>query len=191
MKSLSLSQPHAIIMVGIPGSGKTHFAKKFADTFHAPRVSLEDIRTHALDDAAAATLVEQYLGELLKTNQSVVLELNTSSRQKRTTLARFIKDAGYAPLFVWVQTDTDTAKQRSLRAKTHDEESYGKQLRQFSAPHASESVLVISGKHTYASQAKTVLKRLSEPRAQRTQPTERTADTPNARNTTQRSIQVR
>lgn len=179
-------------MVGIPGSGKTHFAKKFADTFHAPRVSLAEIRQNAVDDAAAATLAENYLAELLKTNQSVVLELNTSSRQKRTTLARFLKEAKYAPLFVWVQTDADTAKQRSLRTKAHDEDSYKKQLQQFSPPHASESALVISGKHTYATQAKIVLKRLSEQRAAHTQPTERATTQHSTRgDTTQRSIQVR
>lgn len=165
MKSLSLPRPHAIIMVGIPSSGKTFFAKKFADTFHAPRVALEEITALAMSPEAAATLAERQLEELTKTNQSIVLELSTETRQSRRELTRILKDHGYTPLFVWVQTDQDTALQRSLKANSHDAESFKERLKHFSPPHASEAAVVISGKHTYATQAKVVLKRLSAPRA--------------------------
>lgn len=166
MKSLSLHQPHAIIMVGIPGSGKTFFASKFSETFKAPLVSVERIAPHVENEASAHTLAQIQLEELLKTNQSLVLEVPSGSRTERMSLAKKLRSHDYVPLVVWVQTDTETARQRLARDKAKDESVFDGQVRRFSAPHVSEKPLVISGKHTYASQAKAVLKRLSAPRAE-------------------------
>ena len=164
MKSLHLSQPHALIMVGVPGSGKTFFAKKFADTFNAPFINLDHIVPHARDLSAAAELAQQQLTELLRTKQSIILELNTASRQSREELHKILRNSGYQPLLVWVQTDIETAKTRSHRDKTKGAAHFDGQIKRFSPPHANEKPVVISGKHTYATQAKSVLKRLSEPR---------------------------
>ena len=166
MKSLSLNQPHAIIMVGISGSGKSQFAEKFSDTFSAPLISVEVVTTMLNDGALAAKVVEHFIGEIAKTKASVVLETETHSRTARTDLARFLKKHGYEPLFVWVQTDPETALVRSTRSKRMNRKDFESDLKRFSTPHPSEQALVISGKHTYASQAKIVLKRLSSPRAE-------------------------
>lgn len=165
MKSLSLTQPHAIIMVGIPGSGKTYFASKFSDTFHAPYVCTEALLPYARDTEAARKIAELTLNEVLKTNQSLILEVASSTRTERMSLAKTLRAKGYTPLVVWVQTDKDTAKQRIMRDKAKDEAAFDAQVRRFTPPHENEKPLVISGKHTYASQAKVVLKRLSAPRA--------------------------
>ena len=167
MKSLSLSQPHAIIMVGLPGSGKTFFAKKFADTFSAPYVSLDTIQTIAsLEKKTASNIVNYILGELLKTKHSVVIEGRANTRAERTELAKILRTEGYQPLFVWVQTDSETARARSLKTKLRGKEEHEQLAKRFSAPHATEKPIVISGKHTYATQAKIILKRLSGPRAE-------------------------
>ena len=39
MKSLSLSVPYVIAMIGQPGTGKTHFAKLFTENFNMPVVN--------------------------------------------------------------------------------------------------------------------------------------------------------
>jgi len=167
MKSLSLSQPHAIIMVGLPGSGKSFFAKRFADTFNAPYISHDIILSlTSLDKKAVDALADYQLNELLKTKHSVVIEGGVSTRAERTDIARKLRSEGYQPLFVWVQTDAETAKARSLKTKQHGEEEHEQLARRFSAPHPSEKPIVISGKHTYATQAKIILKRLSGPRAE-------------------------
>ena len=121
MKSLSLNQPHAIVMVGIPGRGKTFFATKFSDTFHAPLVSVESILPHAESVEAAHKLADKQLEELLKTNQSLVLEMAASTRTERMDLAKRLRAKGYAPLVVWVQTDPETARQRVAKDKSKDE----------------------------------------------------------------------
>ncbi len=165
MKALSLAQPHAIIMVGIPGSGKTHFASKFSDTFNAPFINLDTLLPLALDIESAAQIAESQLKELLKTKQSILIEVNTATRQNRTELSKIVREAGYVPLIVWVQTDKVTAKKRVAKKDANFDELEKK----FSPPHEKEHPTVISGKHTYASQAKTILQKLSAPRTTRSE----------------------
>jgi predicted kinase len=173
MKSLSLTQPHMIVMVGVPGSGKTFFADKFAETFHGPYISLDKLTT--LTRASAPTLkalVDHQLHELLKTHQSIIIEGVSDTKAERLALSRRAHEAGYETLFVWVQIDPATAKQRAvkqakqLRDQSDSSADYDRRTKRFTAPTPLEKSIVISGKHTYATQAKIVLKKLSAPRAE-------------------------
>jgi predicted kinase len=171
MKSLSLSQPHLIIMVGVPGSGKTFFAEKFADTFHAPYISYEKLVALVGDPAAPIDEVLYYqLTELLKTRQSILLEGAGDTRPQRLELSRLARAAGYETLLVWVQTEPSAAKSRYQKEKkphrVTSSKEYDALVDHFNQPTAIEKPVVISGKHTYATQAKIILKKLSEPRAE-------------------------
>ncbi len=148
-------------MVGIPGSGKTQFAKQFSDTFNAPIVEAAFVASHSRDSNATTSLIHAFVAELLKTKQSIVIDGIGSSRKDRIELNKLLRDHGYEPLLVWVQTDTDTAQQRAAKAGKSHSTSFDHAIATFSAPHPAEKPLVISGKHTYATQARTVLKRLS------------------------------
>ena len=170
MKSLSLNQPHLIIMVGVPGSGKTFFAEKFAATFGAPYIS-RDVIMSLLKDPFAITddLLYHQIEELLKTRQSIIVEGITDTRAERLELAKLAHTAGYETLLVWVQTEPATAKNRHKKdnkpTKARSSEEYDRLAKRFSPPSSIEKLVVISGKHTYATQAKVILKKLSEPRA--------------------------
>jgi predicted kinase len=198
MKSLSLSKPHVIIMVGIPGSGKSFFAEHFAETFNAPLVSSGRLRqelfeesTYGSDEQATIRRISDYmLDELFKTNRTIIFEGSADTRTDRQEIARKARAASYEPLFVWVQTESATAKlrvQKALKGKTTILPSqFDMTIKRFSAPHASEKAVVISGKHTYASQLKIVLKRLVEPRVEIIE-----NQTPSARPSGNRTIIVR
>lgn len=168
MKSLSLNQPHLLITVGIPGSGKSFFAEKFAATFKAPYVDYSVImemsgQNSDLSDAYAGYLLK----ELFKTRDTIVFDGPTSTRAERTALKDLAASAGYTSLFIWVQTDTETAKTRFI--KEHKKigrhvtaQQYAAIIKDFSPPVAKEHpAVVISGKHTYATQARAVLKNLA------------------------------
>lgn len=164
MKSLSLSKPHVIAVVGIPGSGKTTFAEKFAETFNAPCVSLERIATLAEGCDDVSGVFGYQLQELLKTGQSIIVDGKSDARADRMELAKFARSCGYEILLVWIQTDAATARSRAQ--KRASEENVEQRTKRFTNPNHTEKQVVVSGKHTYASQARVVLKKLSSPRAE-------------------------
>lgn len=179
MKTLSQTTPHALFMIGAPGAGKTYFAKKFSETFNAPFIEAEAMRvafapqpTYSRDEQRSVdALVDLTMGQILKTKRTFLCEASFESRAARQRVAKLAKDNGFEPLFVWVQTESTTAEQRATKpVRARDEktartplpkERYEQLLRAFTPPSDIEKPVVISGKHTYASQAKIVLKRLA------------------------------
>ena len=162
MKSLHLSSPHAIMLVGIPGSGKSFFASKFADTFNTPYIDSEYIESCSRDIESAHRIISSVLAEIVKTKQTFIFEGNSSSKVRRMEFARWARQHGYLPLLIWVQVDKNTAIRRSLKSKSMTREQFETELRKFTGPREDEKTIVISGKHTYASQAKAVLSYLSQ-----------------------------
>ena len=160
MHTLHLNRPYAIMMVGIPGSGKSFFATKFAETFGTPYIDSLILEKNARDEQASSELLGLVLGELAKTGKSFVFEGNSDTRVRRTEFASWARSRNYLPLFIWVQLDQATALNRTLRSKSMDKHEFARILKDFSAPHPTEKPIVVSGKHTYASQVKSVLKRL-------------------------------
>lgn len=178
MKSLSLAKPHLLIVVGVPGSGKTFFAEKFADTFCAPFISLNTLRSQIIAEPIynrgeydmLSNVATYMLEQTLKTKQTVVLEAQGATKTERLELAKKARQAGYQPLLIWVQVDKPTAKKRSIgRARPASErltpEQYVTILDRFTPLTDGENYVVISGKHTPASQARVILKHLAVPRA--------------------------
>lgn len=162
MKSLHLSQPHAIMLVGIPGSGKSFFASQFSETFNTPYIDSEYIEQCSRDAESAHGIISKVLAEIAKTKQTFIFEGNSDSKVRRIEFARWSRQHGYTPLLIWVQVDKNTALRRTLRAKTLTREQFDTVLRNFTGPRSDEKCIVVSGKHTYASQAKAVLSFLSQ-----------------------------
>jgi predicted kinase len=193
MKSLSPAKPHIIAVVGLPGSGKTFFAEKFSETFHAPYVDKEKLRNLTnLDDQALDVVMDYQVDELLKTHQSLIIEGRSDTRTERAELNKKARKAGYETLFVWVQTDPAAAKSRAFKTAKErgmplNDNDYDHRTKRFAPPLASEKPIVISGRHTYASQAKVVLQRLSAPRAELSTQT----NTPTRLEPSRRNITVR
>lgn len=149
-------------MIGLPGSGKTTFAERFADTFSAPFLNAQSLQA----GDAAADVAASLIDELLKTNQTIIYEGVAGSRAERSAIAKKAREKGYEPLLVWVQTDPAAAEQRVTKstkktAARMSTEEFERAKKHFTPPNDSEKTVVLSGMHTYASQAKTVLRRLS------------------------------
>ncbi len=171
MKSLSLSQPHLLITVGIPGSGKSTFAEKFAATFNAPFVDYSQIMEIAGQNTNVSDAYAGYLlKELFKTGHTIIFDGPTATRAERSALKDLAATAGYKSLFIWTQTDKETAKARFIKehrksGRIVTGSQYDALLKEFSPPNAKEHpTVVVSGKHTYATQAKAVLKNLTASR---------------------------
>ena len=172
MKPLSLAKPHLIVMVGAPGAGKSFFATHFSRIFSTPMVSWHNIRDELFnrpdytkhEDAIVERVADHLLAELFKTGATILYESSVQSQVDRQAIAQAAKAAGYETLFVWVQVDTATAKARAVKNGLSLAQ-YERYEKTFTPPKESDSPVVISGKHTYASQLKIVLVRLSQSRA--------------------------
>lgn len=180
MKLLQLSKPHLIVMVGIAGSGKSYFAEKFSDTFQAPLVSdvqlAKCLDTMEVSTSHVSTLLKQLVSlqlcQLFKTERTIIVDVDSDTRTDRGLLTTEARKYGYETLFIWVQTDQATAKDRAAKPakqstnKQLSSEEHDHRVKRFTPPNANENTVVISGKHTYATQAKVVLKRLASPRTE-------------------------
>ncbi len=187
MKPLNSASPHAIIMIGIPGSGKSTFAERFAETFQAPIVSQTKLqREFALSTEASAALSDSILSEYMKTHRTVLIDGGVDSKDVRDPLVRRLTKAGYQILVVWVQTDTAEAFRRATkpypRGSGLEADEFDRLVELFDAPHRKEKMVVISGKHTYTSQLKIVLKKLAN--ADTKQPPSPPRQTPDGRSHT-------
>jgi len=166
MKPITPASPHAIIMIGIPGSGKSTFAEHFADTFKAPIINESKIAYEAgLNTAQTEAVINAMLHEILKANRTFIIEAANLTKTKRTNLIATFAKAGYRSLTVWVQTEPGEAKRRAMRplptGSGLSEAEFDTAFRKFHAPSEQEKPTVLSGRHTYATQLKAVLKQLA------------------------------
>jgi predicted kinase len=178
MKPFDFNMPHLIVMIGIPGSGKSFFANNFAKTFNAPLISYENIKNHletlensqskALDESIN-NLMQEFLIETSKTKRTIIFDGHLHTRTACDNLAKTAKRFNYEPLFVWVQTDIETSKRRVMKKNAHtnhiDSDGFNRIVDKFNPiDRTKKNLIVISGKHTYNSQLKKVLSYLSKPK---------------------------
>lgn len=166
MKPHLSASPHAIIMVGIPGSGKSSFAEKFADTFQAPLINrLQLQKDLELNNRQSDLVAGTMLKEFVKTKRTILIEGGLDTKEERETLAKRLAASGYRTLIVWVQTDTAEAQRRASKPYPHgsgiEPDDFDAIINRFEPPGEKENPVVISGKHTYTTQLKVVLKQLA------------------------------
>lgn len=196
MKPLTPASPHAIIMVGIPGSGKSTFAERFADTFQAPilnRIKLQ--KDLQLDNEQADLLADVMLKEYLKTHRTLVLEGGADTKDDRVELVKKLNKAGYKTLIVWVQTDTNESRRRAMKPYPKgsgiSSSDFDAIVNVFEAPGPKEKMIVISGKHNYTTQLKVVLRQIAANDPHRQKPTSAKPQSPNQSSRTGRGIIIR
>ena len=80
MKPSDLSASHLVIMLGIPGAGKSFFAENFADTFQSPIISYDKLYKN-LDDCEfdqksknmiISHILKYMLEEISKTKRTII-----------------------------------------------------------------------------------------------------------------------
>jgi len=181
MDKATMSSPLVIVIVGLPGSGKSFFATQFATSLDAALISEDKIRWmlfshHAYSDnenTVVKQVANMIMSELFKTKKTFVLDGGYNDRVSRTALNATAKKAGYCVLTVVVQTDVPTAKQRSINRNAKkagdvhkqslSDGLFESQSKKYQAPLAiDKTAVVISGKHTYSTQARVVLKKILE-----------------------------
>jgi predicted kinase len=151
-------KPFAILIFGAPGSGKSWFAEQFSERFKCPFL---DFGRYGIGYAGAAGVTEQ----VAKCGQNLVIEGCLDAERQRNDIRRRLKKAGYRTALVWVQVDATTMKRRlTQKYKTVEKAKLAFETRyeHMEAPADIEKPLVISGKHTFSTQLKVVLAKLSQ-----------------------------
>ncbi len=178
--TLGALKPLLVLVIGLPGSGKSFFARQFAEHYKFFYIDsgryegeLEDL---GLEKKVIANLAKKLavatFGEALKSFKHIVLEGSFSSAREREALLRKAQQAGFEALVVWVQTDTETAAERALKrdrrrqddknSMSIDDQEFKAQMMSFEKPNpAKEPTVVVSGKHDFRSQDLIVLKKIA------------------------------
>lgn len=152
----------AILVFGAPCSGKTTFCQKFSNQFNAPFYDLDALRQ---DFNLSRKQVLMLVSELAKTGQNLIIEGGIDSAKERDEIRAILEAAHYQPALVWIQTDVATTKTRlktRLKSVAKAKAEYESRIAKLEAPSENEPAVILSGKHTYATQAKHVLTWLAQ-----------------------------
>ncbi len=154
-------QPRAILVFGAPASGKTTFAEKFSNKFHAAFYDLVEIKKkYKFDRKTILKSIEL----IAKTKANIVIEGGLDTEKERNEIRNILRKAGYSPSLIWIQTDVGTIKLR-LKMKYKDgskaKGEYEAKIDKMEAPTEIENPIVLSGKHTFETQLRHVLTQIS------------------------------
>ena len=172
MRPEIINQPLLIATIGQPGTGKTFFASQFANTFNTPFISANNIRSLVYkkptydqkEEDVITTLVYLQLAETFKTKKAIVLDTPLQTKKERDDLSRIAKKAGYRLTLILMQSNDIVAQNRATDPAKPDsmtDQQYKMVLKAFEQPDIKENVIVLSGQHTFKSQLRLVINRLS------------------------------
>jgi len=179
MKNLHLTPPLLLITMGYPGSGKTFFARQFAENYSLPRISEEIIRFELFEkplfnvdeDEIIERIINYALTEIMKTKQTIVCDGSYLTHSHRKRIYDLAAKNSYRTLTVWLQTDIETSTKRALiRDKRNidnkyefsiDKQTFKRIADTLQRPTEKEQAVVISGKHAFRSQCLTVLRKIT------------------------------
>lgn len=177
MSKLALSKPVIIFLYGFPGSGKSYLARNLAESIEMANVSADRLRNELFEhprydtqeNAIINHLMNYMAEEFLSSGVSVVYDTNASRLATRRGLRELARKHKADHLLVWLQVDAESAYARTQNRdrRTSDDKyaepqsrlSFDKQLAGMQHP-KGEDYLVISGKHSFATQKSAIINRL-------------------------------
>ena len=146
------SEVYAVIVMGLPGTGKTYFAKRLADKIKAVHLGSDQLRMKLISERTYSTsektkIYEQLLTKTLETlssGQSVVADATFYLKSFRKKFISEVSRLGIYPRIILIQASEQTVRDR-IRLKRQDSEAdflVYKQVRDLFEP-VSENKLVL------------------------------------------------
>lgn len=180
MPKVELTKPLVILLYGFPGAGKTAFARSLADLIQVAHVHSDRIR-HELFEAPkydkpenqiVSHLTEYMLEEFLGAGVSIIYDGESIRSSQRRAIREVARKAHADTLTIWFQLDPDTAYSRLSRrdrrkyedkyARPTDRPTFDTLANAMQPPDKTEPYVVVSGKHSFAMQRSTVMRKLLE-----------------------------
>jgi predicted kinase len=185
-----MSKPILVMFVGVPGSGKTTFARQLAQETDAVTLNSDAIRlsmwgsreaireTHDTqekrDFANHLTFgaMDYAAGQIIGAGTNVVYDCNANKRGERTKMRDIAENHGGLGIVVRIRTPHSVAVERGLnREETHDQPRFVAEkavevverfAREIEEPGEGEYVIQISGEVPFNQQYEVFQKRLIE-----------------------------
>ncbi len=158
----SKTKPRALLVFGAPGSGKTTFAEKFSKKFGLAFYNLSELEDeYGLTKDGALVILEQ----VMKTRATIIIEGEQDTEADRTEMRNLARHYGYEPALIWVQTDIATIRLRlkkKFRNVSKAKKAFDEAVSGIEAPTDVEKPIILSGKHTFETQTKHVVKGLAD-----------------------------
>lgn len=182
MGKLQPTKPLLILLYGMPGSGKTFFARQLCEQIAAAHVQGDRIRDELFENPTyskeenhiVASLMAYMTSEFLQAGISVVFDTNASRLSQRRALRNLAAKAGAHPVLLWMQIDPDSAFRRAAkRDRRKQDDRYSQEMQpapfrdtlaSMQNPDLTEKFVVLSGKHVFNTQKNAVLRYLVERR---------------------------
>ena len=156
------NQPRALLVFGAPCSGKTTFAEKFAARFGLAFYDLAKIREENEFSRENILSILELIG---RTGQTILIEGGLDTEKDRIEVRNVLREHGYEPSLIWVQTDIATIRKR-MKIRFHSvskaKDAYDEAVTLIEAPTETERPIILSGKHTFETQTRHVLAGLAD-----------------------------
>ena len=177
MRNIILKKPVLICLYGFPGSGKSYVARNLAQMLSIAHVSTDRIQAELFrsptptpqQEVITSRLADYIATEFLRTNVGVIYDTNTPTIANRRRLRELAMKHKASYLLIWLQIDQDSAYARATSrdkrtmegkyAASQTRSGFNQQLEAMQNP-KDEDYLVVSGKHTFASQKSAIVSRL-------------------------------
>ena len=156
------SKPRALLVFGAPCSGKSTFSEKFAAKFDLALYDFDELRVKYRLTRKNILLIIKLIAH---TGKTIIIEGGLSTEKEREEIRNILRNAGYDPSLIWIQTDVTTIRNRlKVRYKSVEKakEVYETEVAHLEAPSEIESPIILSGKHTFETQTKHVLAGLAD-----------------------------
>lgn len=162
MEGNKKNKSRALLIFGAPCSGTTTFSEKFAAKYGLTYYNFTDIvSSHNYSHEEMLVILDL----IAKTKQTLVIEGLLDTEKDRTEMRNILRNNGYEPSLIWIQTDFATIKMRlksKYRSVSKAKDIYDKAVNQMEAPAEYEKAIILSGKHTFETQTKHVLAGLAD-----------------------------
>lgn len=118
-----------VFVAGLPGSGKSYFAKKLAEILHAEYLSSDKLRKELFtqltySDSEKAAVYKNMLEKMEKAtaqNKNVVLDATFHKKSRRDLFSNHANDAIH---FIEIRADKEIIKERLEKPRPHSDADY-------------------------------------------------------------------
>jgi predicted kinase len=180
MNKSMIIRPTVFITYGYPGSGKSYFARQFAEDSTLAFINSDLLRHEFIDNPSYDKQENDTIDHLstfmlenfLKAGVSVVYDCNNSRISTRKMITAIADRFKAETLIVWPQIDIETSfdrvNHRDARrtddkyAEPLDRTTFEDRVNKMQNPTEREDFVVISGKHSFQGQKQAVYKKLLE-----------------------------